>query len=72
MPANHTYVKFYVCRRHVAGISRTFYLSTETISRPLQPRETIPLKSVLTTVKLGRRLGATRKSVQQTGTPLNY
>jgi hypothetical protein len=28
---------------HVAGISRTFYLSTETISRPPQSRETIPL-----------------------------
>jgi hypothetical protein len=29
---------------HVAGVSRTFYLSTETISRPPQSRETIPLK----------------------------
>jgi hypothetical protein len=30
--------------KHVAGILRTFYLSTETISRPPQSRETIPLK----------------------------
>jgi hypothetical protein len=29
--------------KHVAEISRTFYLSTETISRPPQSRETIPL-----------------------------
>jgi hypothetical protein len=28
----------------VAGVSRTFYLFTETISRPPQSRETIPLK----------------------------
>jgi hypothetical protein len=34
--------------KHVAGISRTFfYLSTETISRPLQSRETIPLIDLL-------------------------
>jgi hypothetical protein len=31
----------------VAGISRTFYLSIETIRRPPQSRETIPLKAVL-------------------------
>jgi hypothetical protein len=30
-------------KKHVAGISRTFYLSTETISRLPQSRETIPL-----------------------------
>jgi hypothetical protein len=29
--------------KYVAGISRTFYLSTETFSRPPQSRETIPL-----------------------------
>jgi hypothetical protein len=29
--------------KHVEGISRTFYLSTETISRPPKSRETIPL-----------------------------
>jgi hypothetical protein len=29
--------------KHVAGVSRTFYLSTETISRPPQSREPIPL-----------------------------
>jgi hypothetical protein len=31
--------------KQVAGISSTFYLSTETISRPPQSRETIPLKT---------------------------
>jgi hypothetical protein len=31
--------------KHVAGISRTFYLVTETISRLPQSRETIPLRS---------------------------
>jgi hypothetical protein len=30
--------------KHVAGISRTFYLSIETISRPPRSRETIPLR----------------------------
>jgi hypothetical protein len=30
--------------KHVAGISRTIYLSTETISSPPQACETIPLK----------------------------
>jgi hypothetical protein len=30
--------------KHDAGISRTFYLSTETIRRPPQSRETIHLK----------------------------
>jgi hypothetical protein len=30
--------------KHVAGISRTFHLSIETLSRPPQSRETIPLK----------------------------
>jgi hypothetical protein len=29
--------------KHVAGISRAFYQSTETISRPPKSRETIPL-----------------------------
>jgi hypothetical protein len=29
--------------KQAAGISRTYYLSKETISRPLQSRETIPL-----------------------------
>jgi hypothetical protein len=29
--------------KHVVGISKTFYLSIETISRPPQSRETIPL-----------------------------
>jgi hypothetical protein len=29
---------------HVAGVARTYYLSIETISRPPQSRETIPLK----------------------------
>jgi hypothetical protein len=29
--------------KHVAGISKTSYLSTETIRRPPQSRETIPL-----------------------------
>jgi hypothetical protein len=33
--------------KHVAGISRTFYLSTETIGRPPQSREIIPLKWLL-------------------------
>jgi hypothetical protein len=31
-------------KKHVAGVSRTFYLSTEAISRPPQSRETIPLR----------------------------
>jgi hypothetical protein len=31
--------------KHVAGVSRTFYLSTESISRPPQSRETIPLNT---------------------------
>jgi hypothetical protein len=35
--------------KHAAGISRTFYLSTETISRPPQSRETIPLKQLMQT-----------------------
>jgi hypothetical protein len=35
--------------KHVAGISRTYYLPIQTISRPLQSRETIPLKGILTT-----------------------
>jgi hypothetical protein len=30
--------------KHVPGVSRTYYLSIETISRPPQSRETIPLK----------------------------
>jgi hypothetical protein len=30
--------------KHVAGVSRTYNLSIETISRPPQSRETIPLK----------------------------
>jgi hypothetical protein len=29
--------------KHVVGVSRTFYLSTETISRPPQSEATIPL-----------------------------
>jgi hypothetical protein len=33
--------------KHVAGVSKTFYLSTETISRPPQTRETIPLNLFL-------------------------
>jgi hypothetical protein len=32
--------------KHVAGISRTYYLSKETISRLPQSRETIPLKAL--------------------------
>jgi hypothetical protein len=31
--------------KHVAGISRTFHLSIETLSRPPQSRETIPLNN---------------------------
>jgi hypothetical protein len=30
--------------KHVAGVSRTFYLSKEIISRPPQSRETIPIR----------------------------
>jgi hypothetical protein len=40
--------------KHVAGISRTFYLSTETISRPPQSCETIPLNQRLIDDKTGR------------------
>jgi hypothetical protein len=32
--------------KYVAGISRTFYLSIETINRPPQFRETIPLTTI--------------------------
>jgi hypothetical protein len=41
---NFTYVDdIKIKNTHAAGISMTFYLSTETISRPPQSRETIPL-----------------------------
>jgi hypothetical protein len=33
--------------KNLAGIPRPFYLSTETISRPPQSRETIPLKPLM-------------------------
>jgi hypothetical protein len=33
-------------KKHVAGVSRTFYLSTETNIRPPQSRETIPLSNL--------------------------
>jgi hypothetical protein len=33
--------------KHVPGMSRTFYLSKETISRPPQSRETIPLIKII-------------------------
>jgi hypothetical protein len=39
--------------KHVAGISRTFYLSVETISRPPQSRETIPLSYM--TLKIDKK-----------------
>jgi hypothetical protein len=43
--SNFTYADdIKIKNKHVAGIPRTFYLSTETISRPPQSRETIPLK----------------------------
>jgi hypothetical protein len=32
--------------KHVAGVSRTYYLSVETISRPSKSRETIPLSAI--------------------------
>jgi hypothetical protein len=32
--------------KHVAGVSRTYYLSIETISRPPQSRDTIHLKGI--------------------------
>jgi hypothetical protein len=37
IPAKHTYVKYDVkiINKHFAGISRTFYISKETIRRPL-------------------------------------
>jgi hypothetical protein len=31
--------------KHVTGISRTYYLPIQNISRPPQSRETIPLKA---------------------------
>jgi hypothetical protein len=41
---NFTYEdKIKIKNKLVAGISKTFYVSIETISRPPQSRETIPL-----------------------------
>jgi hypothetical protein len=46
---NFTYEDgFKIKNKHVAGVSRTFYLSTETIRRPPQSRETIPLRQIIT------------------------
>jgi hypothetical protein len=52
MPAKHMLNFTYednskIKSKHVAGISRTFHLSMETLSRPPQSCETIPLISVL-------------------------
>jgi hypothetical protein len=45
---NFTYEDdFKIKNKHAAGVSTTFYLSPETISRPPQPRETIPLSGAL-------------------------
>jgi hypothetical protein len=43
---NFTYAdNLKIKNKNIAGVTRAFYLSTETISRPPQSRETIPLSS---------------------------